>query len=501
MSLTKASYSMITGAPANVLDYGADATGTNDSASAFNAALAVSKYVFIPSGTYKILSTITIPPYAQIFGAGINNTTVTIAADYQAFVLQYYSQLRQLTVTKSGTHTHNLIEVGSSSLDGGRAVISDVYVSGAGADGIQLIQGNLGTLENIVSVSNGLNGIRFLHGNNNLNAWTIQGYNDLRSNGNDGLNIEGGTSLGDNYCSVSNFITGVTAQQNSNYGVFIGTRSNLVSCYGELNTTADVQLGTYARGNEVKTVQGAIVDSSGNPSFNIVYNYNSSGGYQRIFQNQTLFSGVANTGLAIYNNDGASGVLALTKTGTNSFAFTGQNSSGNFTFSFKNAAAPTAYITTTFGGNTQPDTDNAFNLGAASYRWSTVYAATGTINTSDANQKQQFSALTDAEQATAKAIKGLFKTFKFNDAVDKKGANARTHIGVSAQEVQQAFTSNGLDATKYGLFCSDTWWTDGNGKVYESQKDSSGNSIEGLTEHTQLGVRYEELLAFVISAI
>lgn len=35
----------------------------------------------------------------------------------------------------------------------------------------------------------------------------------------------------------------------------------------------------------------------------------------------------------------------------------------------------------------QPYTDNATTLGTSSYRWSTVYAATGTINTSDAREK------------------------------------------------------------------------------------------------------------------
>ena len=40
MALTKATYSMINGAPVNVLDYGADNTGITDSAAAFNAAAA-----------------------------------------------------------------------------------------------------------------------------------------------------------------------------------------------------------------------------------------------------------------------------------------------------------------------------------------------------------------------------------------------------------------------------------------------------------------------------
>ena len=39
MSLTKVSYSLITGAPANVLDFGADPTGTTDAGPAIQLAL------------------------------------------------------------------------------------------------------------------------------------------------------------------------------------------------------------------------------------------------------------------------------------------------------------------------------------------------------------------------------------------------------------------------------------------------------------------------------
>ena len=78
----------------------------------------------------------------------------------------------------------------------------------------------------------------------------------------------------------------------------------------------------------------------------------------------------------------------------------------------------------------------------------------------------------------AKRIKGLFKTFKFKDAVAAKGEGARKHVGVMAQDVQAAFAAEGLDANQYGLFCSD--------------------DVDGVTT---LGVRYEELLAFVIAAL
>ena len=43
MTLTKASFSMITGAPINVLDFGADPTGVADSLPAFNAAIEIGR--------------------------------------------------------------------------------------------------------------------------------------------------------------------------------------------------------------------------------------------------------------------------------------------------------------------------------------------------------------------------------------------------------------------------------------------------------------------------
>lgn len=71
MSLTKVSYSMISGSPANVLDYGADPTGVADSTAAIVAAMAARSRVYLPSGTYKTTSTITVPGGSIIFGDGV----------------------------------------------------------------------------------------------------------------------------------------------------------------------------------------------------------------------------------------------------------------------------------------------------------------------------------------------------------------------------------------------------------------------------------------------
>lgn len=65
MSLTKATNSMINGAPINVLDYGAVADGVTDNSAAFALAVAAAltspnKAVYAPAGSYYMASTVTI---------------------------------------------------------------------------------------------------------------------------------------------------------------------------------------------------------------------------------------------------------------------------------------------------------------------------------------------------------------------------------------------------------------------------------------------------------
>jgi hypothetical protein len=147
-------------------------------------------------------------------------------------------------------------------------------------------------------------------------------------------------------------------------------------------------------------------------------------------------------------------------------------------------------------GVVRPATDNLQPIGGASNRWSVVYAGTGTINTSDEREKQQIADLDDAERRVAVAIKGLVKKYKYNDAVQLKGDDARIHVGVIAQEVIAAFAAEGLDATRYALLCHDTW------EAEPEEIDKNGNVISpGIKAGERYGVRYDELLAFVIAAL
>jgi len=174
------------------------------------------------------------------------------------------------------------------------------------------------------------------------------------------------------------------------------------------------------------------------------------------------------------------------------------------------------------------DADNVVDLGAPSLRFDDIYATNGTIQTSDRNEKQDIAELSDAEQRVAVAAKGLLRKFRWRDAVAEKGDEARTHFGIIAQDLQAAFAAEGLDAGDYAMFISTTWWEtqtevpaveavaevlDEDGNVvteaveavdaytrtdtYETQEEAP----EGATERTRLGVRYSELLAFIIGAL
>jgi hypothetical protein len=133
--------------------------------------------------------------------------------------------------------------------------------------------------------------------------------------------------------------------------------------------------------------------------------------------------------------------------------------------------------------DTDADSDDRMDLGRYNARWDDVFATNSTISTSDENEKQDISDLDETEKKVAVKAKALLKKYRWKSAVKTKGDDARIHFGIIAQDLKQAFESEGLDAHRYGMFCSNTW-TDEHG-----------------TEQTKMGVRYNELLAFIISTL
>jgi hypothetical protein len=157
------------------------------------------------------------------------------------------------------------------------------------------------------------------------------------------------------------------------------------------------------------------------------------------------------------------------------------------------------------GQGYRPMTDNNKFLGAGGQRWSQLYAGTSTISTSDENEKTDIRPLTDKEIAVAKTLKPLVCAYRWKDAVASKSDSARIHVGVIAQRVEEAFASEGLDARHYGMFCEDEieeWIepkVEGEPGTPETKIIEPGRMVK--TGRTRLGVRYEEILAFIIGGM
>lgn len=135
MSLTKVSYSMIQGAPANVLDFGADPTGSADSTAAFNAIIAAQRPIYAPAGTYKV-SSLNVVDYDgfELSGDGAfstiietNDTTNDLISIGAGVTLRYNPTIRNLSFTTSVTKTAGYV-VAIDKVYG--LIIESVYATG-----------------------------------------------------------------------------------------------------------------------------------------------------------------------------------------------------------------------------------------------------------------------------------------------------------------------------------------------------------------------------------
>ena len=159
-----------------------------------------------------------------------------------------------------------------------------------------------------------------------------------------------------------------------------------------------------------------------------------------------------------------------------------QTSSGGLLF--KNAAAGTAGATVSLAtrfeietsGNIRPGADNTQNVGSAALRWATIYAGTGTINTSDERDKTWRSDLSDAEYAAALQIIDELGFYQWNDAVAEKGADARYHFGVRAQRAFDILDEHLGEGEwhRYAFACHDSW-----DDKFADVFDEEGNIVPG----------------------
>lgn len=122
----------------------------------------------------------------------------------------------------------------------------------------------------------------------------------------------------------------------------------------------------------------------------------------------------------------------------------------------------------------RPTNDNVQDLGTVDYRWDDVRATNGTIQTSDANEKNT---IVDSDLGLNFIQKLSPKSYKFND-------KTRTHYGLIAQDVEQVLVDIEKDSTQFAGFCKD------------DIKDEDGNVTS-----TSYGLRYNEFISPMIKAI
>jgi len=366
---------------------------------------------------------------------------------------------------------------------------------------------------------------------------------------------DGNTALG--YGALS-------AEQQGNKSTAVGWQALLQANRGSSGDSFNVAVG-YNAGSSVSTGlrntfigggSGSTITSGGDNTILGRYNGNQGGLDIRTLSNRIVLSDgdgtirlyINNTGTVLVGKTGqaanvagteieASGTIVSTRASNTNLFLNRTGNTGNL-IEFRNANSAKGILGSDSSNNMyfacqrgsgilmSDDTvlacnangaahDDVTSLGTGNNRFDNVFATNGTINTSDRNEKQDIEQLSDAETRVAVVAKGLMRKYRWKSRVAEKGDKARTHFGIIAQDLQDAFTAESLDASDYAMFCSDTWW-EKEISVDAIQADEANNieakdaytyidikeeATTGYTEKTRLGVRYSELLAFIITAI
>tara|TARA_R110000796_G_C14537106_1_gene432513 strand:+ start:438 stop:1946 length:1509 start_codon:yes stop_codon:yes gene_type:complete len=502
MSLTKATNSMIQGAPVNVMDFGAVGDGVTDDTLAIQAALNLGGTIVIPPGLYIV-----------------DHLTVSV----QGTVIQGSSGLTSVLKLKNGADDH-VIEFATSNfqahnfkVDGNRSnntsgggiyinncywnQFSNVDVREASGVAWQLINSNSNMFNNCVVHDSDSNGW-YLDSNSLYNTLTGCGSEDV------------GGDIGIDCNGVGNTFTGVWVEwrsysvTTSKVGYDINGRDNVIvstivkSAVPTTLLAVGIKLGSFSYNCLILSANCANctleVELTGTNQYRSIHGNlvvtNTNSDVTSSIVNGNSFQNVRSTALGIGKDpttpiDVYADAPVATYQASNGVSGLRTNllgtSSNGWRLQFAGATKLEAR-----SDRLLPSPDNTMLNGGASNRWSVVYAGTGTINTSDERDKTSLLDIDAAELAVAQELKSCIKKFKFNDAVSKKGDNARIHFGVGAQTVKAIFESHGLVAESYALFCYDEW---------EAETDEEGTEV--TPSGNRYGIRYDQLLAFIISTL
>jgi len=542
----------------SVTDFGAVGDGVTDDTAAIQAAIdavpATGGGVHFPEGNYLVTSSIVVKPFLLLSG---DNTTITVSSGVNAFVRSTdgfpgqvtFKHLKFIGTSDTGRAiyiTNNMPFI----------VIQNCYFLNFDT-AIELSGSFCSSIEDcyIVSCDVGIKLLNACHSTVITNLFADQNRIGVAING---------TNAGNEGNAVHNITLDNCALQKGDYGLWAESCLELKvdNMYHEVNAIADMQLGvadsgTYARAIYSSEVNGWQSSSPCASGTNIIVEHAVGLSLKGLAWN----SGCSTTA-ALLTSDGFTDDLKIdyhrfttvTPTATVPFTLSGDSAKRTVVVNGGKPLYPRYMEAITFGTvSSQPAKiqyenslsgrpalkmesvgtshdivlkaqdwvhvfnsseakkfsvnvsssyveteievlpsiaqDGALNLGNGARRWNTVYAATGTINTSDAREKT-FLTIEDAEKAAALEIKANLRKFKFNDAIALKGDNARIHFGASAQQVGEILESHGLVASEYAFYCYDEW---------EAELDEKGNEV--TPAGNRYGIRYEELLAFILAAL
>lgn len=290
MSLTKATYSMIQGAVANVLDFGAvgdwnGTTGTDDTA-AINAAIASlgnnGGTVFFPVGRYKTTSKITISSPVRIVGTGRGSKTnvhkceIVKTGNYTALEFVQgaaWGGIEDIAIGSSNTaFTGDGLYISSGRID-----VDRIAITNQAGFGINVYDANCSNFSNVY-IFNCAVGL-YVEGATppDVNGITFLNF-DILSSRQDGIYIVN---------AIANTHVGMTIQGSVRYGIYItnGDRNIFYGTYSENNGAGNSAL-VFGGGADFNYVEFTTADTLGT-----VPNPTGSNGWRVLGANIVLANG------------------------------------------------------------------------------------------------------------------------------------------------------------------------------------------------------------------
>jgi len=480
----------------NARDYGADPTGVADSSAAIQAAIDTGKTVILPEGTYRAVALSLNTAGQCLLGAGSGLTILQRATNGTLITLTKASQqLRGLSVrgeSSTPAFTGDNIVINGTNPDDvvlhdvdsrwtlGRPLYAPCVLSGLRVEG--------GSYSHEGASGNPCMEIGYLAAPSTINYATIVGVVTHESDQPiKFIAVAGASIVG---CQIGGFVNLNGTTQASTVNKMLGCR-----VIGDMQIlgASHVFIGNaVAPGKTVtfdvdglSTANGCLwIGVEGNTA-TVVNNGNANNLILRAAPTGTggLVLG-GTTSLAQVGYDVSTGDLTLPSNVIipNAKAFKGKMAGGTaLNIGFYNASDNCFFgpqsvsgmftdvngatsLTGSIGGTTKwatgsdyfrPQTDNTINLGGGSNRWKEIFAGNGTINTSDAREKQEIAPIDDTVLDAWATID--YQQYRWCRAVEEKGDAARVHHGIVAQRISEAFAARGLDAHRYGLFIHDTW--------------------------------------------